>query len=125
MNLFTKFILELYPFINLTFQRSINEEAFIQCAKNMNVDLGQKDLVQKPEFKCLFKCMFELDGVLKDGVLLEDPIIKSIQDEKDLNPTEKDKLVKAVPKCLDAVKSTADVCVKSFSFGECLYKSAM
>lgn len=77
------------------------------------------------DFKCLFKCMFEKDGVLKDGALLEPKIIESIQNDKVLDAASKAILINAVPKCLDTVKSIADICVKSFSFGECLYKSAL
>lgn len=100
----------------------MNNAVLIQCAKDMKLDLTQQDLAQKPEFKCLFKCMFEKEGLLKDGQFLVDLIIKSIQTHTNLDAATKDKLSKAVPTCLDSVKSTSDICVKSYDFTVCSHK---
>lgn len=96
-----------------------------QCAKDLKIPLMQSDPKSHPEFKCLLKCSFEKDGYLKDGALLESPMLKGIQDEKDLDVASRGKLTKAVPTCMDSVKTTADPCDKSFAFISCLYKSVM
>lgn len=95
----------------------------IECAKGSTLDLSKADAWQKPEYKCILKCSLDKDGFLKDGALVDAVVLKSIQDEKDLDPAVKDKLLKAAPPCLDGVKSTADLCEKSFNLVACLYKT--
>lgn len=93
----------------------------------MKVDLAQKDLTSTPEYKCIFKCMLEKDGMLKNGVLSEDLISKFLKENKDLglDAATKNKIIKALPNCLENVKNIDDLCVKSFSLFECFYKNAM
>lgn len=91
----------------------------------MGVDLKQKELEKIPEYKCLFKCMLEKDGILKDGVLSEEQIMKVIKEDSEFDSADKEKVNKVVPKCLDEVKNAADLCVKSFELTKCIYKGLL
>lgn len=103
----------------------MKSKTMTQCAKDLGIDLTQKNIENSPDYKCLFKCMFEKDGVLKNGVLLEEEIIKFVKECPETNAAEKEKITKAVPKCLDETKTQADLCDKSFNFAICVYKNSM
>ena len=94
----------------------------MKCADEMNVDLKSKDVEKDPKFKCLFKCMLEKDGIIKDDTLEEEELIKEISEDKDLEAGDRDKAVKAVPKCMDEAKSKSDLCEKSYDVTMCIYK---
>ncbi|KAL5288569.1 Obp56e family protein [Megaselia abdita] len=99
-----------------------DKKAMVECAKEMGVDLKQKDLEKVPEFKCLFKCMLEKDGILKDGVMSEEQIMKVIKEDSELDEAGKEKVSKVIPKCMEDAKNIADLCVKSFELTDCVYK---
>lgn len=94
----------------------------MQCGKELGVDLKQRNLENVPEFKCLFKCMLVKDGILRDGVFSEEQIMKAIKEDTELDAAGKDKAGKVVPKCLEEVKNTSDVCAKSYEITECISK---
>lgn len=118
--LFSNIVLNLST--KLSFQRNIHDEITVQCAKDLKIDLGKKDLAQNPEYKCILKCMLEKEGLMKDGHFVEDAIMKDIQDDTRLDAAAKEKFMKVVPTCLVSVENLTDICVKSFQFFECTHK---
>ncbi|KAL5288568.1 Obp56h.2 family protein [Megaselia abdita] len=100
-----------------------SKEAMTECAKELGIDLSRKDYENIPNINCVFKCMMEKDGSLKDGVFSEERLIQVIETEKDLDVPKKAKFIKAMPKCLEEIKEKSDLCTKSIGLVYCLNKS--
>lgn len=93
----------------------------MRCAKDVGLDLNDKNIHQKKEFKCIFKCAFENDGLFKDGVFVPEQIIKSLQMDTQLDKNGREQATKKVPHCLEQVKRQADLCEKAFGFYDCIF----
>lgn len=107
---------KLYP------SQGINDhQSMTQCAKEMGVDLRQEDLEKSPEYKCIFQCMLEKDGVLRNGVFSEDQIVKLIKEDDDLDEVSKSKASEVAQKCMNGIPKTPDLCEKSFELTICVY----
>ncbi|KAL5288571.1 Obp56h.2 family protein [Megaselia abdita] len=95
----------------------------MKCAKEVGLDVNDKNAKQTKEFKCLFKCAFETEGLLKDGTFVADKIISSLQSDTQMDKNGKEQAVKKVPKCMDQVKRQVDLCEKSFGLYDCIFNN--
>lgn len=93
----------------------------MKCAKEVGLDINDKNFQNKKEFKCMFKCALEADGCLKNGVLVPDSIIKSLKSDTKLDRNGKEQAAKKVPECVEKVDKQSDLCEKAFGLFECIF----
>lgn len=75
----------------------------------------------KPEFKCIFKCAFEHEGLFKNSEVDSEKLVQVLISETDLDQNGKEIAIKKVPECLHKSRQVTDLCEKSFGIFECVF----